>query len=559
MTISFNSLSTFRLAPPVTRREWRLVLMFALIVMAITTIPYLIGWLTQGSAWHFSGFLIGVEDGSSYLAKLREGARGDWLFHLVYTSEPTQGALLFTPYITLGKIGGLLAGGSDAALTPILIGLFHLFRIVGGVCAIAASYAFAALFLPVGRWRWLALVLITLGGGLGWLLIATGHDSLFGALPTEFYIPESTTFLSLYSLPHLVLARGALLAGLVCLIRAGDRPGLGWRPAITAGLLWIVVGLCVPFYLAVIDALLAAWLIAMLIRTRRVDPAWLRRAAIAALIAMPVLLYSLIVTLTNPAFAIFNAQNQLPSPNPLAYAIGYGVLAVPAAGGVRQLWRQGSSPATLLLPAWVSTALLLAYMPIGIQRRLLEGIIVPLSVLAVIGLGAWQAAESSPKRAQQANRRRRQAIAVVLALSLPSSGLILTLGILGATHPAAPEFQSIADLAAIDWLGVNAPPGSVVLSSLPLGNIIPARTGLRAFLGHGVETLHSRAKAEQVAAFFAGTITLAQLQTADQDPIGYVLYCADDADNGTPATRTIWSTGLKIIYDQGGCLIYQRK
>ncbi len=72
----------------ISARESQRVLVFALGVMIITTVPYLIGFAAQGSLWHFSGFLIGRDDGNSYLAKMREGAQGEWLFHLVYTSEP---------------------------------------------------------------------------------------------------------------------------------------------------------------------------------------------------------------------------------------------------------------------------------------------------------------------------------------------------------------------------------------------------------------------------------------------------------------------------------------
>ncbi len=54
-----------------------------------------------------AAFLFGSDDGYSYLAKMRLGLRGDWLFTLRYTAEPHSGALLFLPYIALGKLTGL--------------------------------------------------------------------------------------------------------------------------------------------------------------------------------------------------------------------------------------------------------------------------------------------------------------------------------------------------------------------------------------------------------------------------------------------------------------------
>lgn len=163
----------------VSPREWRKVLVFALIVMLLTTIPYLVGVAAQRDGWQFSGFTIGVEDGNNYLAKMREGARGAWLFTLAYTSERQTPVWLFVPYVWGGKIAGLLAGGADpahnAALMTAMLFVFHGARFAFGVLAILAIYWFSALFLPRGGLRWLAVMVISVGSGLGWLLIALGQ------------------------------------------------------------------------------------------------------------------------------------------------------------------------------------------------------------------------------------------------------------------------------------------------------------------------------------------------------------------------------------------------
>ncbi|MBN1562910.1 MAG: hypothetical protein JXA10_03680, partial [Anaerolineae bacterium] len=72
----------------ITKREWQQVAIFAGIVMLLTTLPYVIGWLAQNDTWEFGGFLFGADDGYSYLAKMRLGTRGDWLFTIRYTHEP---------------------------------------------------------------------------------------------------------------------------------------------------------------------------------------------------------------------------------------------------------------------------------------------------------------------------------------------------------------------------------------------------------------------------------------------------------------------------------------
>ena len=65
--------------------------------MALLTLPYLIAYSSQGRGSRFSGFLFGVEDGNSYIADMRQGADGAWLFRDPYTSESQRGEPLYLP------------------------------------------------------------------------------------------------------------------------------------------------------------------------------------------------------------------------------------------------------------------------------------------------------------------------------------------------------------------------------------------------------------------------------------------------------------------------------
>src|SRR5690349_15927556 len=97
--------------------------------MALTTLPYLVGAGAQRSDLRFGWFLFGVDDGNSYLAKMRQGAVDGWLFHIVYTSEPHDGAFLFTPYLAGGKLAVLLAPPYSPAFTDAMLLVFHAARI----------------------------------------------------------------------------------------------------------------------------------------------------------------------------------------------------------------------------------------------------------------------------------------------------------------------------------------------------------------------------------------------------------------------------------------------
>src|SRR5215468_11002134 len=197
--------------PHITRREWRNVVLFALFILILTTLPYIAGAAAQGDNWRFGWFMFGVEDGNSYLAKMREGAVGGWLFHIAYTSEPHDGALLFTPYLAAGKLAALFVAPSSPAFVDTMFVIFHVSRLVFDFLLILVLYRFIATFLVKRSLRGLALVLVTLGGGFGWLLVLLNQGNFLGSLPVDFYIPEGYSFLVLYGLPHVALARAAML------------------------------------------------------------------------------------------------------------------------------------------------------------------------------------------------------------------------------------------------------------------------------------------------------------------------------------------------------------
>src|SRR5262249_5041836 len=119
------------------------------------------------------------------------------------------------------------------------------------------------------------VVLISLGGGLGWLLLILPKGSFLGPEPIDLLSPEAFTFHFLYGLPHLSLARSAMLGGLMMTFHAlrldSPRRWLPWLAL--AGLCWLVRGLCVPFFIGVLYLVLGVWGIAAWVRGFTSPPA----------------------------------------------------------------------------------------------------------------------------------------------------------------------------------------------------------------------------------------------------------------------------------------------
>ncbi|MDZ4766520.1 MAG: hypothetical protein SGI73_18440, partial [Chloroflexota bacterium] len=205
------------------RTAWRQLALISAFTLIVTALPYLIGATRTDAAWQFSGFVFGVEDGNSYLGKMRLGMRGQFAFHLFYTPEIHAAApLINLPYIAVGWIAGLFVPESDPRSHAALTAAFHAFRLVADALLIVAVYRFGARFIAAPRARRIALLLALFGGGIGWLLALIGQSNLFGSLPADLYIPEGFSFQVLFGLPHLALARAALLTGFVLLTPPPD-------------------------------------------------------------------------------------------------------------------------------------------------------------------------------------------------------------------------------------------------------------------------------------------------------------------------------------------------
>jgi hypothetical protein len=52
--------------------------------------------------------------------------------------------------------------------------------------AILATYDFISYFLNNNKFAGFGLVIASIGGGLGWVIMLTGNDSILGSLPLEF-------------------------------------------------------------------------------------------------------------------------------------------------------------------------------------------------------------------------------------------------------------------------------------------------------------------------------------------------------------------------------------
>ena len=505
--------------------------LIALVVLLVSSLPYVIGYVVSPPDWEFSGALVNVVDHHSHLAKMQQGARGEWHYRLLFTSEDHDGAHLQIFYVALGHL---------AARTGIpLVTAYHLARLVSGFVLLLTAYLFSAFFLRRRALRRVAYLLICFSSGLGWLVLLVSPTRPGGITPIDFWLNDAYIFFALFTFPHFCLVTAALLATFLATLAYFRTPRLGYL--LTGGLSVLVMAIVHPFAVLIVDAVLGVyWLLLWGIRRR-----WPGREAtgiaVMGLVPLPLLAYDYGALQSNSVFRAWQAQNFTPSPPPGYYVLGYGlVLLLGCSGAVHVLLRRDRR--RLFLLTWVVVAAVLAYSPLLLRRRMVEGLHVPLCILATLGLfryvlpaiyrsrlAKWLAGTVHyPRR-----RFRLLVLNLLLAVTFPSNLFLLASASLAAWQHQPPFFYLRTENEAIDWLGAHTHWTDTVLAAFPVSNHIPARIGHRVFWGHWIETMDYEGKKRLAEAFFWGeTDDAARQELLQAYGIAYLFYGPQERDLG---------------------------
>ena len=525
-------------AGAITRTEWRWLALCSGALILLTGLPYLVGWLMETSEYTFSGFFVAVEDGNDYLAAMRQGAAGRWLFHNPYTPEPHTGLFIHVVYLALGKVAHVF--GLSLPLT------LHLARLVAIPFLLVAVYCFVAQITSWQAVRRISCFLVAVGGGLGWLWVLMGGEFAPGVMPTDLWVPDASAFLTMLTFPHLVLAQALILWLAVFGLRLLRHPN--WRDLLGAALSGLCLSLIHPYSLPVQMGLLALYWVWQ--RWHSGCPAWksLLYLGIAGSISAPYLVYALVSFNTDFVLRTWQEQNRLLSPQPVFYLLGFGLLCPLALLGLfhsAPLHRWRDHPFPIL---WLFVIPVLLYIPSNLQRRFLDGYQVPLILLAVCGLAALL------YRVQP--RWRRRAVLIFKTISTFSNLLLLGGFILLVMGRPPFVFNARPVLAAMDWLAAHAEADAVVLAAYDTGNLLPARALVRSFVGHGPQSVDADTRREQVRAFFSGTMsTDARLALLRDHRVRYVFYGPSERALGNASPADL--PGVQLIYDQDGVQIYE--
>jgi hypothetical protein len=538
-------------------REYAFPVVVSLLILLVTTIPYLYGYFSAPADKQFMGIMLDVPDHGQYFSWMHDLASQNLVSNKL-TPEPNKAIFFNLLWWGLGRIG-LLTGLGYAAM-------YQFLRLGSGFLFLLLAYRVCSWFLDDRRSRRLAFLVIALTSGFGWVLVVLKYTLLKGTLvfPLDLYVAEGNTFLGILGYPHFIAA--ALYIFVFDLLLRGEKRG-SLKYAVAAGLAALFFGWQHAYDLVLVYGILAAYIGMKTLRDRRLPAYMVKAAIITGLISVWPALYSFLLTSLDPIWKQVLAQFAnagVFTPNPLHLPILLGItflLALYTVIRMNPLRLTRLDDRRLFLVAWFIANGLLIYIPTDFQIHMLNGWQVPIAILAVIGLFEyifpWAAGLSSRIQAFASNPEKLRGVlsALLIAVILPTNLYLFAWRFIDLKRHDYPYYLYKEEVQAFNWLDQEASDDQVILSSITTGQYIPMFTGSHAFLAHWAQTLDFYNKDRMVSEFFSGfTSDARRADILKQYGVSYVFYGPAERELGpydpsaSPLLEQVYSTPQVSVF-----------
>ncbi|MFH1564693.1 MAG: hypothetical protein ABIC82_02465 [bacterium] len=563
----------------ISKNEWGFVFLLTLVAAIITTIPYLYGYFSAPKGKIYNGMhMLTPGDIYVYFSYLEQTAQGSYLFKNLFTSETTMPVF---------NIFWLVVGFFGKFFNLNHIATFQLARILLVPPCVISLYFLISYFFDSKSIRKAVIVFTLFSSGFGaWatLLLAdyVNNKTLF-YWPMDLWTPEHNVFLTLYHSPHLIASLILIVLIFLFFLKATDENR--YKYSILAGLCGMLLIQFHPFHLPTIILVPTFYiLIKFLLKKTELEETehlmgrsvskrvinWqdIKHLCIMLAITSPSALYYVWLINFDWATRLRALQNHCYTPRFFVVLISYGGLIIFGSIGIllslkyfynkkypiSNITHLISENNLLFLIIWAATQFSLIFMPFRFQRRLTEGLQIPLVFFTIIAIVYLK--EKFKKSPLNIFFNKFSLIIIFILGFTISNFFVLKIDMEYFAEKNELFYFDKQQIESYKFLKNEMSGGEVILSGLINGNAIPEVAGRKVYFGHvNVETLYYDSKLAYVKWFFKNNINdEKKINFLRQNNIKYIYYSKYEKELGgfNPAEKNyaekIYSNDFAVIY-----------
>ncbi|HID05547.1 MAG TPA: hypothetical protein EYP10_00210, partial [Armatimonadetes bacterium] len=370
------------------RNEWRWAITFAFIFVALTWLPYLMAYAIVPSGMHYFWLLGNPDDQNVHLMWARQAADGAWRFKDLYTTESHPGMFVHSLMLAIGWL-------HRGTRVPLHL-LYQFTRSVAAFGLCLTAYALARSCIATIPARRLFVLILCFSSGFGWFTwlcrsMFNINLPLLVDVSPELMMPEAITFLAGLVAP-LAITGMALATGIMACMMQFTRTH-HFKFVAYSVILAMLLGNVHTYVAVALVAVFAVWWVFHIIWC-----AWLQHlrlnqtnftgnsltlAGVFIVVALAGALGALPQWLAFRADPAFRMKALTPTLTPPVWILcaSYGFITLLALIGigiaVRTRWH--ALPMAL---GWIVGIAISIYLPVSFQRKMIEGLHIPLCLLA---------------------------------------------------------------------------------------------------------------------------------------------------------------------------------
>jgi hypothetical protein len=470
-------------------RHLRQLIGVVAVLIAITSLPYLYASLSTPRDLVYTGLMFDVPDHAQYWSWVTASRKALFINNMM-TPEPNAPLFMNPTMWALARIQMTLGLSFPS--------LFQVWRLIAIALLVPALWAFSNTMVLERERRSTAFLIALLGSGFGWSLImakklAGGADAPW---PNDLYTVEPNTFWALLGYPYITLAHALILLTMLNIWLAHRRKmAAPWLLAAGAA---TCLSISHAYDLITVYAVLGMFGIVVWIRQRRFPARLALIGIVIVACSGPMALYYQRMTTSDPLWQAIlrqyaNAGVWTPPHAHLVVLMGLPLVLAVIAVLSRGAW----SEERIFIVTWAAVGLVLIYLPVVYQIKLLSGWQFPIAILAA---HAWH--EGIARRAERL-LPSRWAFAVLLLLVGSTNAYLFVWRFVELRRHSEPYYLHRDSMDALSWLSTNSGPADVVLAPADVGRFVPNYGASRSYLAHWAMTNRFFERRSNVETFFS--------------------------------------------------------